>query len=95
MALAIRDLAVFQMGRPDTIMTYPNDPLALLAYWEGDSLDIMEFIMSLEEHFNIVIPDNEVNQLLCHMSLAEAVKYIIWKQDTATYNREAKTDAQA
>ncbi|MPM80986.1 hypothetical protein SDC9_128037 [bioreactor metagenome] len=88
-ALAIRDLTDEHMDRPDNFMSYPNDPLALLVLWDCDSLETEELLMAMEEHFNIVIPDGEATQLFCHMSLAEAVKYIIWKQDSAICNREA------
>ena len=40
---------------------------------KADSLDLVEIIMSLEEKFNIQIPDKEAEQIL---SVAKAVDYI-------------------
>lgn len=39
----------------------------------ADSLDIVELIMSLEEEFDIEIPDEEAEKIL---TVGEAVKYI-------------------
>ncbi len=44
---------------------------------KADSLDIVEFTMSLEEAFNLQIPDDEVEKL---SSLNGLVKYIKNKQ---------------
>ena len=64
------------MGRPEEMMVYPNDPMALMDFWDGDSLEDMEFIMGLEEHFKIKIPDSDVQKFFLEFTLQDAVKYI-------------------
>lgn len=75
-AWAIRQIVIAQMGRPEEMMVYPNDPMALMDFWDGDSLEDMEFIMGLEEHFKIKIPDSDVQKFFLEFTLQDAVKYI-------------------
>ena len=39
----------------------------------ADSLDVVEFVMEVEKHFNIAIPDEEATKLT---TVGDAVKYI-------------------
>lgn len=43
----------------------------------ADSLDVVEFVMALEDEFGIDIPDDEVNNI---KSVGDAVEYIKKKQ---------------
>ncbi len=80
-ALTLRNLAVDQMDRPEALMCYPNDPMAFLTYVADDSMESIELILSMEWEFNIVIPDSEAVGVLRQMNLAQAVQYIMEKQD--------------
>ncbi len=84
-AWVIRDAAIEIMGRPKDIMTYPNDPMAILDFWKGDSLDMVEFIMALEEHFGISIPEAEAQKFFDRFDLRDAVHYIIEKSESENY----------
>ena len=75
-AWAIRQIVIAQMGRPEEMMVYPNDPMALMDFWNGDSLEDVEFIMGLEEHFKIKIPDSDTGKFFQEFTLQDAVKYI-------------------
>ena len=82
-AWVIRQIVIEQMDRPENMMVYPNDPMALMDFWDGDSLEDVEFIMGLEEHFKITIPDSDVPKFFQEFTLQDAVKYIQSKlQDT-------------
>ena len=82
-AWVIRHCVIEQMDRPENMMVYPNDPMALMDFWDGDSLEDVEFIMSLEEHFKIKIPDSDIQKFFLEFTLQDAVKYIQSKlQDT-------------
>lgn len=43
----------------------------------ADSLDVVEFVMALEDEFDIEIPDEEVSDI---KTVGDAVKYIAKKQ---------------
>ena len=75
-AWAIRQIIIEQMDRPEDMMVYPNDPMALMDFWDGDSLEDVEFIMGLEEHFKITIPDSDAPKFFQEFTLKDAVKYI-------------------
>ena len=75
-AWAIRQIIIEQMDRPEDMMFYPNDPMALMDFWDGDSLEDVEFIMGLEEHFKITIPDSDTPKFFQEFTLKDAVKYI-------------------
>ena len=79
----IRQIVIEQMDRPENMMVYPNDPMALMDFWDGDSLEDVEFIMGLEEHFKIKISDSDASKFFQEFTLQDAVKYIQNKlQDT-------------
>ena len=75
-AWAIRQIIIEQMDRPEDMMVYPNDPMALMDFWDGDSLEDVEFIIGLEEHFKITIPDSDTPKFFQEFTLKDAVKYI-------------------
>ncbi len=80
-AWTIRRLIIEQMDRPKNMMVYPNDPMSLLDFWDGDSLEDVEFIVALEEHFEIKIPDSDAEKLFTIFNLADAVQYLIGRID--------------
>ena len=75
-AWAIRQIIIEQMDRPEDMMVYPNDPMALMDFWNGDSLEDVELIMGLEEYFKITIPDSDAPKFFQEFTLKDAVKYI-------------------
>ena len=75
-AWAIRKIVIEQMDRPEDMMVYPNDPMALMDFWDWDSMEDVEFIMGLEEHFKITIPDSDAPKFFQEFTLKDAVKYI-------------------
>lgn len=81
-ALQIRKSAILHMYREDTMMCYPNDPMALLLHIADDSMESIEFVMSLETEFGISLSDSETEKLLS-LTLAEAVALVRRKPGTA------------
>ena len=75
-AWEIRQILIDTMDRPKEMMVFPDDPMALLDYWRGDSLEDVEFILALEKHFNISIPDAEAEKLFLTFTMREAVRFI-------------------
>lgn len=51
-----------------------TDDSAILEDLGADSLDVVEMLMSLEETFNITVPDEDVLQLKTVRSIAEYVE---------------------
>ena len=78
-ALRIRNLAVTHLFREVTMLPYPNDPLPLLTYIVDDSLETVEFLLAVEEVFQISIPDDAVAKMPA-WSFAELVAFIREKQ---------------
>ncbi len=72
----IRQILIDTMDRPEEMMVFPDDPMALLDFWRGDSLEDVEFILALEEHFKISIPDAEAEKLFLTFTMREAVRFI-------------------
>lgn len=61
------------------MLPYPNDPLPLLTYIVDDSLETVEFLLAVEEVFQISIPDDAVAKMPA-WSFAELVAFIREKQ---------------
>src|SRR5947209_1061914 len=54
----IKQMVATQKGVPSTNLEENTDLMADLGY---DSLDKIELVMNLEEHFNLVVPDERVD----------------------------------
>ncbi|MFI3301514.1 MAG: hypothetical protein R3Y28_08885, partial [Candidatus Gastranaerophilales bacterium] len=72
----LRRLLIEKMDRPENMMVYPNDPMALMDFWKGDSLDAVDFIMGVEEFFQISIPEADAGNFFTKYSFYETVNYI-------------------
>ncbi len=91
-AWVVRRLIIDVMGRPGKMMVYPNDPMNLLDCWAGDSLESVEFILALEEHFGIKIPDADAERLFTTLSFSDTVHYLIEKIDAGATGNNAFQD---
>ena len=78
-ALSVRGLLVEAEWWDADAMCYPNDPMQLF-FCRIDSMDDVELIMQLEEHFRITIPDEEWEILLSRATLGDFVAYLLDKQ---------------
>lgn len=87
-ALEIRQAAVNNFSRPETMMCYPNDPLPLLAYVNLDSMETVEFVMELESRFNIRIKDEDYGENIVKSNFSQLVEYIYSK----VYNSPVQID---
>jgi len=66
----VKEIVVEQLGvDADTVAAES----AFIADLEADSLDIVEFMMALEEEFDIEIPDEDAEKIV---TVGDAVKYI-------------------
>jgi len=66
----VKEIVVEQLGvEADTI----TPESAFIADLEADSLDIVEFMMALEEEFDIEIPDEDAEKIV---TVGDAVNYI-------------------
>ncbi len=86
-AMVIRDTAAEVTCRGHSMMCYPEDPVALLVNGEFDSMDDVEFILTLELRFSIRIPDGDAEKLL-NGTLAELVAEIRRRQSISQPARE-------
>ena len=68
-AKAVREIIAFHLGLAGTEMTED----AAFADLGADSLDLYEVAMSLEEKFNIMVPDNVVEKLL---TVGDAIAFV-------------------
>ena len=68
-AKAVREIIAFHLGLAGTEMTED----ATFAELGADSLDLYEVAMSLEEKFNIIVPDNVVEKLL---TVGDAIAFV-------------------
>ena len=80
-AWEIRQILIDTMDRPEEMMVFPDDPMALLDFWRNDSLEDVEFIIALEKHFKISIPDAEAEKLFLTFTMREAVRFIQRKNE--------------
>ncbi len=74
-ALSVRGLFVEAEWWDADTMCYPNDPM-LLFFCRTDSMDDVEFVMKVEEHFGISIPDG-FYETLNHITLGDFVAYLL------------------
>ena len=51
-----------------------TEPLSLKDDLDADSVDLMEFILTLEDEFNIEISDEEIDQLQSVADVVQVVK---------------------
>ena len=86
-AMAVRDTAAEVTGRGYSMMCYPEDPVALLVNGEFDSMDDVEFILTLEQRFSIRIPDGDAAKLL-NGTLAELAAEIHRRQTISQPDKE-------
>ena len=56
---------------------------------KADSLDIVELVMNLEDHFNLQIPDEEAEKLV---TVKNAIDYISSHQQAKANNTDEKDD---
>ena len=56
---------------------------------KADSLDIVELVMNLEDHFNLQIPDEEAEKLV---TVKNVIDYISSHQQAKTDNTDEKDD---
>ncbi len=84
-ALAVRKIAIDELGIPAKVMFYPDDPFVLVLDGDrpGDSLDSIELLMGLEEHFHIKIPDEEAEKFF-QLTFEGVVRYIMDKSHEIT-----------
>lgn len=59
---------------------------------KADSLDIVELVMNLEDHFNIQIPDEEAEKLV---TVKDAIEYISALPESKTKSETSKKDDDA
>ena len=86
-AMAVRDTAAEVTGRGYSMMCYPDDPVTLLVNGEFDSMDDVEFILTLEQRFSIQIPDDDAAKLL-NGTLAELAAEIHRRQTISQPDKE-------
>ena len=66
----VRELVAEKLGVPEAKVT---EEAAFVNDLGADSLDVVEFVMAVEEKFKITIPDDEAAKL---EKVGDAVKYI-------------------
>jgi len=66
----VKEIVVEQLGVEADAVTAEA---AFIADLEADSLDIVEFMMALEEEFDIEIPDEDAEKIV---TVGDAVKFI-------------------
>jgi len=66
----VKEIVVEQLGVEADAVTAES---AFVADLEADSLDIVEFMMALEEEFDIEIPDEDAEKIT---TVGDAVKYL-------------------
>ena len=66
----VKDIVVEQLGVEADTVTAES---AFIADLEADSLDIVEFMMALEEEFDVEIPDEDAEKIV---TVGDAVKYL-------------------
>ena len=66
----VRKLVAEKLGVPEAKVT---EDAAFVNDLGADSLDVVEFVMAVEEEFKITIPDDEASKL---EKVVDAVKYI-------------------
>lgn len=86
-AMAVRDTAAEVTGRGYSMMCYPEDPVALLVNGEFDSMEDVDFILTLEQRFSIRIPDGDAAKLL-NGTLAELAAEIHRRQTISQPDKE-------
>ena len=66
----VKEIVVEQLGVEAEAVTPES---AFVADLEADSLDIVEFMMALEEEFDVEIPDEDAEKIV---TVGDAVKYL-------------------
>jgi len=66
----VKEIVVEQLGVEADAVTETS---AFVADLEADSLDIVEFMMALEEEFDVEIPDEDAEKIV---TVGDAVKYL-------------------
>ncbi len=66
----VKKIIVSKLGVNEALVT---ESAAFVNDLGADSLDVVEFVMEVENHFNIAIPDEDAAKLT---TVGEAVKYI-------------------
>ena len=66
----VKEIVVEQLGVDADAVT---ETAAFVADLEADSLDIVEFMMALEEEFDVEIPDEDAEKIV---TVGDAVKYL-------------------
>ena len=86
-AMAVRDTAAEVTGRGYSMMCYPEDPVTLLVNGDFDSMEDVDFILTLEQRFSIRIPDGDAAKLL-NGTLAELAAEIHRRQTISQPDKE-------
>ncbi len=86
-AMAVRDTAAEVTGRGYSMMCCPEAPVALLVNGEFDSMEDVDFILTLEQRFSIRIPDGDAAKLL-NGTLAELAAEIHRRQTISQPDKE-------
>ena len=68
------DLASKQVDMPQEQISLDSQFIADLGY---DSLDVVEFVMRVEEDFDIVVPDEERDKILTVRDAVQAIQRLI------------------
>ena len=71
----VREILCDQLDLEEDKVTMDSD---IVEDFEADSLDVVDLVMSLEDEFNIEIPDEEIENI---KTVGDIVKYI---EDHAT-----------
>ena len=66
----VKKIIAEQLGVPESDVTNEK---AFVADLGADSLDTVELVMALEEHFDIQIPDEEAEKIV---TVGDAIQYI-------------------
>ena len=66
----VKEIVVEQLGVEADAVTPES---AFIADLEADSLDLVEFMMAMEEEFDMEIPDEDAEKIV---TIGDAVKYI-------------------
>lgn len=70
----VKEVIVEQLGIEDT-STFSADT-TFIDDLGADSLDVVELIMALEEEFDIEIPENEAEKIVCVGDVIEYIKSV-------------------
>ena len=71
----VREILCDQLDLEEDKVTMDSD---IVEYFEADSLDVVDLVMSLEDEFGIEIPDEEIENI---KTVGDIVRYIESRQE--------------